>query len=85
MTVLMGVPRICRSCRKRRTFLSVDTSAALTGCNRSTVYRWINEGLLHVHELANGRPLICMHSLTTVHEVNLSMLARLERSTRRRT
>jgi excisionase family DNA binding protein len=85
MTVLMGIPRFCKWCRKRETFLSVDTSAALTGCNRSTVYRWISEGLLHVHELANGRPLVCMQSLMKVHEVDLPMLARLEASSRRRT
>ena len=30
MTALMGIPRFCKWCRKRETFLSVDTSAALT-------------------------------------------------------
>jgi predicted DNA-binding transcriptional regulator AlpA len=84
MATLMGAPRFCKRCRKHRNFLSIDSAAKLTGCNRSSVYRWINKEWLHWLDLPSGHRLVCLQSLTAVHPINLFLLARLEGSGRRR-
>jgi excisionase family DNA binding protein len=78
MTSLMGAPRFCKQCRKYQKFLSIDSAAAITGCNRSSIYRWINQGWLHWHELAGGHRLVCVQSLSLVHPIDLFLLARLD-------
>lgn len=84
MFALMGTPRFCSRCRKHQKFLSVDSCAKMTGCARSSIYRWMDQGLLHWLDLAGGHRVVCLESLMAVHPINLGMLARLDGSGRRR-
>ncbi len=84
MALLMCVPRYCSRCQKHEKFLPVHFAAIVTGCNRSSVYRWMNNGWLHWLELPSGRRLVCVQSLTEVHEIDLALLTSLAESSRLR-
>lgn len=43
--------------------LSPDEAAALTGVGARTIYRWVEAGLVHFAETAEGSLLICLNSL----------------------
>ena len=78
MAGLMGTLRFCKHCRKYRKFLTIDTAAVMAGCNRSSVYRWLNNGWLHHLDVSSGHRLVCLQSLMAVHPIDLVLMARLE-------
>lgn len=81
MASLMCARLFCTRCHKYEKFLPVHFAAVVTGCNRSSVYRWMNHGWLHWLELPSGRRLVCRQSLTEVHEIDPFLMASLaERS-----
>ncbi len=82
MANLMCVPRFCDRCNKHQKFLPIHFAAAVTGCNRCSVYRWMKHGWLHCIELPSGRRLICAQSLMDVHEIDLSLLTNLAEASR---
>jgi predicted DNA-binding transcriptional regulator AlpA len=82
MALLMCTSRYCGRCKRNRKFLPVHFAALVTGVNRSSLYRWMNKGWLHWLELPSGRRLVCLGSLTKVHEVDPFLVAKLIESRR---
>lgn len=80
MASLMCARLFCNQCHKYEKFLPIHFVAAVTGCNRSSIYRWINRGWLHSVQLSSGRRLVCRQSLIQAHEIDPSLMTRLTES-----
>ena len=53
----------CERCRKETRMISVDEAAAVAGISARTVYRRVEEDLVHFTETPEGGLLICITSL----------------------
>jgi len=53
----------CRHCGRPTVHLNVSRSAQLAQVTRTTVYAWMDRGLVHWVERPSGRRLICANSL----------------------
>src|SRR5215218_6413898 len=68
--------RVSECARCGAKLLSPEQAATIIQSTRRQIYRWVEQGALHFHELADGSVLICSHSL-------LEQVERLESATAR--
>jgi predicted DNA-binding transcriptional regulator AlpA len=61
---------VCGKCRKKTEFLTVQYVVAATGASRSSLYRWMDRGLLHYRVLPTRHRLICKESLRKIQPVS---------------
>lgn len=54
----------CEFCLKDTKFLAIHHAVDLVHVCRSTIYYWMEQGLIHWRELPSGRRIICQESLT---------------------
>jgi IS30 family transposase len=54
----------CDYCQKDTRFLAIHHAIELVNVCRSTIYYWMEHGLIHWRELPSGRRVICQESLT---------------------
>jgi hypothetical protein len=53
----------CATCAAQSEMVPVDEAAILQRVNSRTIFRWVEEELVHSSENANGLLLICLNSL----------------------
>ena len=53
----------CDQCRKETRMVSVDEAAAVAGISERTVYRRVEDDLVHFTETTEGQLMICITSL----------------------
>jgi hypothetical protein len=49
----------CAACQARGGMIPAEKAATICQCRRRTIYRWIEEGVLHFRELPDGTVLVC--------------------------
>ena len=54
----------CEHCQKDTNFLAIHHAIDLVHVCRSTIYYWMEHGLVHWRELPSGRRIICQESLS---------------------
>jgi len=59
----------CKSCGRQVVMVTVDEAARLARVSSRTVYRWVEDDLLHFAETADGRLLICRASIPPIGPV----------------
>jgi hypothetical protein len=58
------VPTVCLICGEGVKLIAAEKAATVCQCSRRKIYRWIEEGLLHFFEMADGEVLVCGRSLS---------------------
>jgi hypothetical protein len=58
----------CLSCGRRVKMATPEQAVTLTGIHSRTIYGWVEGGLVHFIETADGYLLICLDSLHPVQE-----------------
>ncbi|HJQ24179.1 MAG TPA: helix-turn-helix domain-containing protein [Blastocatellia bacterium] len=61
--VRRGDPLTCAACPQPSPLIAPEEAAALAGTSTRTIYRWVEAGRLHFAETADGRLLVCPHTL----------------------
>jgi len=67
----------CDQCRKETKSLPMKFAIAVTGAGRSSLYRWMDNGLIHYRELATKHRLLCLDSIRKVTAIDSRLLAAL--------
>ncbi len=66
--------RECAYCGAK--LLNAEQAATIIQSTQRQIYRWVEQGVLHFHDAADGSVLVCSHSL-------LEQVERLESATAR--
>jgi len=53
----------CPTCNTLSEMLTIKEAYVFMENSRRTIYRWMDDGKLHIHRGVGGRPLICKTSL----------------------
>ena len=62
-------PALCHQCPAPvASLVAPDEAAIITGMSTRVIYHWIEEGILHFQETANGSLLVCLNSFPTTEE-----------------
>ena len=60
---------MCPQCGAEGRLVSSNQAAALVGESTRTIYRWIEEGLIHFAETGEGHLFVCLASLPLIGEI----------------
>ena len=55
---------MCAECPDRGGMLTPQEAAQQAGVSQRTVYRWVDEGVIHFAETAEGKLFVCLAPLT---------------------
>jgi hypothetical protein len=58
----------CRQCRHDTNLMPPEDAAIVTGVSAREIYRRLEIGGIHFTELSMGNLLICLNSVTELHE-----------------
>jgi hypothetical protein len=59
-----GPTFLCEHCGSTTQFASISRVLRILGVSRSTIYQWMQRGLIHWRLLPSGRRMICQASLS---------------------
>jgi hypothetical protein len=65
----------CPPCGRQVEMATPEQAVTLTGIHSRTIYGWVEGGLVHFIETADGHLLICLNSLRATHESPLQLQA----------
>jgi hypothetical protein len=60
-------PNSCAACGAPAVMITPEEAAALARVSTRTVYRWVEAGLVHIEESADGPLFVCLSSLSLPH------------------
>jgi len=60
-----GPTFLCEHCGSQTQFASISRVLRVLGVSRSTIYQWMQRGLIHWRLLPSGRRMICQASLSS--------------------
>jgi hypothetical protein len=77
---LLPAGLFCECCQKDTKFLAIYHAKDLVNVCRSTIYYWMEHGLIHWRELPSGRRIICQESLSRQARKAVQIPAPVERN-----
>jgi len=64
------VPIWCAQCAAAGRMVTPEEAAALTHVNTRTIYRWVEAGMAHFTETAEGKLFVCVASLPKADDLS---------------
>src|SRR5262245_62707894 len=66
-----AAPAVCSQCPVAiASLVAPDEAAVVTGISTRAIYRWVEAGVIHFQETANGSVLVCLNSLPAAIDAN---------------
>jgi len=64
-------PEVCHHCLLAiASMVTPDEAAIVTGVSTRAIYRWVETGIIHFRESANGSLLVCLNSFPITGEAS---------------